>query len=108
MSKYHYESATTSHALGEINDGEFEILVAGYLRRHDPQLAGLIATGINEHGEAIPCRVDGILHIHGNPPRCIVVAATTTSRKELSRKWLGGVNKRGDILKAVDEFQVWK
>ncbi len=98
----------TIHALQVIGASEFETLITCYLRRRDRQLAGLIATGINEQGRAIPCKVDGIVFVPSNPPCCIAVASTTTKRRELSRKWLGGANRKGDIEKAAEEFQRWK
>lgn len=100
--------ADTIGALQAIGNSEFETLITWFLRRHDRQLALLIATGINEQGKPIPCKVDGILFVPGKPPRCVAVASTATKRKELPRKWLGGAKRKGDIEKATEEFQPWR
>lgn len=95
-----------------MDDSDFDTLVTLYLRHRDPQLAGLIQTGINEQGEPIKCRVDGILHIPGDPPRCVAVAHTVSEQKEMNRKWLGGKKGKtyepGDIKKADEEFEDWR
>lgn len=98
----------TKSALQSIGDGEFETLATWYLRRTNPDLAGLIATGINDEGKPIACRVDGILCVPGSPRRCVVVASTTVERKRLAGKWLGNKEDRGDVEKALEEFQAWK
>lgn len=98
----------TKSALQSIGDGEFETLATWYLRRTNPDLAGLIATGINDEGKPIACRVDGILCVPGSPRRCVAVASTTVERKRLAGKWLGNKEDRGDVEKALEEFQAWK
>lgn len=98
----------TGSALQRIDASEFETLVTWYLRRSNTQLVGLIATGTNEEGKPVPCKVDGVVSVPDSPARCIAVAATTTKRKRLSGKWLGDESDRGDIQKAIEEFQPWK
>lgn len=98
----------TLQELQAIGDSEFETLVAHYLRRRDRRLVGLIVTGINEEGKPIPCPVDGILYVPGDPPQCITVATTTMARNKLRGKWLGTKDEAGDVWKAVDEFKEWR
>ncbi|WP_110519171.1 NACHT domain-containing protein [Herpetosiphon llansteffanensis] len=102
----------TLQKLLEIKSDLFEILVSAYLRRKESRLSHLIATGINENGEPIPCPVDNIIHIAGNPPICVSVATTTIEYKDLRGKWLGknikGEHKKGDIEKAIETFNNWK
>src|ERR1051325_5669964 len=106
------DNMNTAHALSQISDSDFEMLVTLYLRHRHPHLAGLIRTGTNESGEPIKCRVDGILYVPESPPRCVAVAYTVTEQKELRRKWLGGKKGKtfepGDIKKADEEFDAWR
>jgi hypothetical protein len=95
----------TIDVLQAIGDSDFEVLVAAYLRRADDSLRGLISTGINEDGKPIPCPVDNILYIPGNPPKYVIVHSTTTKKKFLRNKWLG---EKGDLQKAIREFSVWQ
>jgi len=92
-------------ALKKISDSNLEILVAAYLRRHEHKLKRLIATGINENGEPIPCPVDNILFVSGTPPTCYSVATTKIDRPKLRNKWLG---KNQDFDKADHEFAGYK
>jgi hypothetical protein len=98
----------TSQALQNIPDATFELLGAFYLRHRDPQLAGLISTGTNEAGKPIPCPVDGILYVPGNPPRNVKAAYTTTKRERLRGKWLGTNRDQGDLAKAIGELDAWR
>lgn len=98
----------TFQKLQSIDDGDFEELAIFFIRRRYPEFSGLKATGVNEKGRSIACPVDGIVHVPGDPPRCVALAATVTNAKDLRRKWLGGKNELGDIKKAaVKEFQKW-
>jgi len=99
---------STLSELQSIGDDEFETLITWYLRRHDPELAGLIVTGINEDHKPIACPVDGVLFIPGDPPQCVVVNTTTFSRNKLRGKWLGTENDAGDLDKAVQELERWR
>ena len=98
---------STSEALAKIEAGKFEQLVAGYLRRQEPELTGLISTGVNEDGETIVCPVDAILYVSGPPPKYISVACTTDIRGKLRGKWLGENTKEGDLPKAAKDFATW-
>jgi hypothetical protein len=91
--------------LQKIEQGAFEKLAAGYLSNLDGSLAGVINTGINEDGRTIPCPVDGILFVHGDPPRCVAVAATTIGVNNLRNKWFDG--QTGDVAKAALELGKW-
>lgn len=98
----------TVQKLKNIGSSEFEDLVSHFLRLTKPELASLLVTGINEIGKPIPYRVDGILFIDGNQPKCISVQSTTIDIKSLRAKWLGLPSQKGDIQKAKDEFDSWK
>jgi hypothetical protein len=102
----------TKVKLASIDDGDFENLVIFYLRQKYPHLKGLIQTGINENGEAIKCKVDGILYVH-ETDEAVSVAITVTELNDLTRKWLGGKKgknnyEKGDIVKAGEEFAEWR
>ncbi|MGD1862276.1 MAG: hypothetical protein ACFB0E_20195 [Leptolyngbyaceae cyanobacterium] len=98
----------TFQKLQSINDGDFEEPAIFFIRRRHREFAGLKATGVNEKGRSIAYPVDGIVHVPGDPSRCVALAATVTDIKDLRRKRLGGKNELGDIKKAaVKEFQKW-
>src|ERR1044072_90493 len=103
---------STGDKLLSISDTDFEILVARYIRRHNPKLRGLIQTGMNAEGNPIKCPVDGVIHVPGTPPELVHVAVTTHQPTEIRRKWLGGKKAKGktelgDIAKADQEFALW-
>ncbi len=98
----------TLQRLQGIGDSDFEKLVAYYLRQHEPLLTDLIATGINEDAKPIPCPIDGIVYVPGDPPTCVAVAYTTIALSGLKGKWLGTKGDKGDIAKAADEFREWQ
>lgn len=95
----------TSYALERIDVGDFESLAAGYLSRTVPGLSGLISTGTNSVGKPIPCPIDGVLFVHGTPPRAVAAAATTTLPAGLRKKWLDA--ETGDVQKAAKELAQW-
>lgn len=99
----------TLKKLATIDESDFETLVARYLRQRDPQLKGLIQTGINAEGKSIKCPVDGVLYIPSDPPILVYVAVTVFEMGSgLRRKWLGGPKGKqpepGDIKRAEDQF----
>lgn len=99
----------TLEKLAAMDESDFETLVARYLRQRDPQLKGLIQTGINAGGKSIKCPVDGVLYVPGETPVLVYVAATVFEMGGgLRRKWLGGPKGKqpepGDIKKAEDQF----
>jgi hypothetical protein len=103
----------TLEKLAVIKESDFETLVALYMRQRDPQLKGLIQTGINAKGKSIKCQVDGVLYVPSEQPILIHVAVTVFEMGGgLRRKWLGGPQGKkyevGDIKKAEDEFEKWE
>jgi energy-coupling factor transporter ATP-binding protein EcfA2 len=102
----------TIQALERINDSDFEILVANYLRMRKPELQELIRTGVNKKGRSIGCPVDSIKFSPGSPPTIFKVECTITELKNLNEKWLNETvikgRKLGDLPKAIKEFEIWK
>lgn len=113
----------TDLALKRLNDtGAFETLTAAYLEWQQPEIRGLIQTGINSEGKPIPYPVDGlrIIPVGDGSQRLVMLAASTTGDDELSRKWLGeqptkkdgtarkNAPKNGDLQKAAKELTKWK
>jgi len=98
--------STTSYALQNIDEKLFEILVAAYIRRYNPLVSHLIATGVNARGRQIPCPVDNILWVSGSSPQLVAVATTTRERRSLRGKWLD--ETEGDFPKAAAEFEKWQ
>ena len=94
---------TTAFALANLTDRSlFELLATNVLRAAVPKYAGIVHTGLNSKGEAVPSPVDGIHRVLGSsPPEWVVVQHTTTDRAGLSSKWLD--SKDGDIAKAAME-----
>lgn len=103
--------SSTIEKLAVIDDSTFETLVILYLRQKEPSLSGLIQTGVNQKGESIKCKVDGILY-DADSNQCVSVASTVTELAGMKRKWLGGKKGRdyekGDIAKADEEFAEWR
>jgi len=96
--------------LAAISDaGVFEQLVALYIDASEPELKGIVQTGINLCGKTIASSVDGLhLRFVSGQQYVLFLAATTTEKKALRRKWFGGRNTRGDIKKASVLLRRWQ
>jgi hypothetical protein len=94
---------TTAETLERLNDAEFELLAVRSLRELDTDCQAVIHMGMNAQGKTIPGPLDGFCRVPGiNPPRFVMIAATTTSLNKLTQKWLapiGGQNTKPKTTK---------
>ncbi len=81
---------STVKILGEETDvGKFELLATSVLRKHSPEYATILHTGINADGKTVRSPLDGFSLIpHSDPPHFLMVEHTTTKIEDLEKKWL--------------------
>jgi hypothetical protein len=93
----------TSLALERLDDAGFEVLATSVLRRHSPEYASILHTGVNAEGKPIASPLDGFCRIlHSDPPHFLLVEHTTTKPKGLAKKWLHD-HTRVVIRKSLEE-----
>jgi hypothetical protein len=80
---------TTAEALERLHDAAFELLAIRSLRELEADCRAVIHMGMNAQQKTIPGPLDGFCRVPGvNPPRFVMVAATTTNLASLKSKWL--------------------
>jgi len=80
---------TTAEALERLNEAEFELLAVRSLRELEADCKAIIHLGMNARQKTIPGPLDGFCRVPGvNPPRFVMIAATTTNLAKLKAKWL--------------------
>jgi len=93
----------TAQALQRITDrGKFELLVGDILWVAEPRYRSLLTTGVNANGEPIQGIVDGLARIPSTtPPHFILLAATTTSTRDLQRKFSDDLRKASELAERL-------
>jgi hypothetical protein len=72
-----------------MNEAEFELLAIRSLRELEPDCLTVIHMEMNAQGKTIPGSLDGFCRVPCiNPPRFVLIAATTTKLSKLKGKWL--------------------
>jgi hypothetical protein len=80
---------TTAESLERLKDADFELLAVRALRELEPDCHAIIHVGMNAQEKTIPGPLDGFCRVAGvNPPRFVMIAATTTNLTKLKGKWL--------------------
>ncbi len=79
----------TAESLERLKEAEFELLAIRSLRELEADCQAVIHFGMNAQGKTIPGPLDGFCRVPGvNPPRFVMIAATTTNLANLKAKWL--------------------
>jgi hypothetical protein len=88
---------TTAESLERLNEAEFELLAVRSLRELEADCQAVIHFGMNAQGKTIPGPLDGFCRVPGiNPPRFVMIAATTTNLTNLKAKWLAPLSNEDD------------
>ena len=83
---------TTAESLERLKEAEFEVLAVESLRELESDCRAVIHFGMNAEGKTIPGPLDGFCRVPGvNPPRFVMIAATTTNLAKLKSKWLASL-----------------
>lgn len=107
---------TTRQLIEEITDpGHFEGLATACLREMFPICDLVVQTGVNAEGKTIQSPVDGVgITVLGGKRELVAIHHTTSQKKGLRSKWLGGLEsdsnkpianaEMGDVAKAAEIF----
>src|ERR1019366_7860959 len=80
---------TTAESLQRLKEAEFELLAVRSLRELEADCHTVIHFGMNSQAKTIPGPLDGFCRVPViNPPRFVMIAATTTNLANLKAKWL--------------------
>jgi hypothetical protein len=91
---------TTAESLQRLKEAEFELLAVRSLRELEADCHTVIHFGMNAQGKTIPGPLDGFCRVPGvNPPRFVMIAATTTNLANLKAKWLAPLSSEDNKAK---------